>query len=46
MTKLWIAPYMRTQGDLVKAKIVAINERGSSSESLANTTGINIEVVP
>jgi len=46
MTKLWIEPFLRTQGDLVKAKMIAINERGPSTESPANASGINIEVKP
>jgi len=46
MDKFWVAPFELQQRTLVSAKVIAINERGSSTESPANTAGTLVETVP
>jgi len=46
MTTFWASPYSRVQADPVKAKIIAINERGSSATSPENTDLVQVETVP
>ena len=46
MSAFWASPISRVQDEIVKAKVVAINERGSSQPSEANTSGSSIEVKP
>jgi hypothetical protein len=39
MSEFWEPTFGKVVGDTVKAKVIAINERGSSVESIANTVG-------
>jgi hypothetical protein len=39
MYEFWQPRLAKAAGDIVKAKVVAINERGESVISLENTTG-------
>jgi len=46
MTKLWTTPFSLPQGRTITAKVAAINGRGSSAISVANTVGVDVETVP
>jgi hypothetical protein len=39
MSEFWTAAFGNTVNDIVYAKVIAINERGSSVVSLSNTVG-------
>jgi hypothetical protein len=46
MHEFWQPRLNKAAGDIVKAKVVAINERGESVISLENTTGALVQTVP
>ena len=46
MNEFWDADMSYVAGDMVFAKISAVNERGESVISLANTVGAAVQTVP
>ena len=46
MSDLWAAPFSLAYDTLVRAKVLARNERGWSDASDANTEGAKIQVKP
>jgi hypothetical protein len=46
MKEFWKAPLSYTTGEYVYAKVIAINERGSSVTSTTSQTGAQVETVP
>jgi hypothetical protein len=42
MSQFWTARFNNIVGDLVQAKVIAINERGSSLVSDANSVGAHV----
>jgi hypothetical protein len=46
MTAFRLEPYLMDQGDIVKAKVIAFNERGQSLQSNENSSGSEIEIEP
>lgn len=46
MSEFWHAPFSNTLGDIIRAKVVATNERGNSLESDSNLVGADLQTVP
>ena len=46
MHEFWDAPFEMGVGEYIYAKVIAINERGSSVTSAQNPEGAKVEVVP
>lgn len=46
LEEFWTSPFDNIVGDIVQAKVVAVNERGDSLPSDANTDGARVQVVP
>jgi hypothetical protein len=46
MSEFWSEPFNLVLGDTIKAKVIAVNERGASMISTENSATVNVQTVP